>query len=265
MKANNRFIVTTLLGAACIVTLLSRPGDAGARDERGRDEDARHQETSSDGWSGWDDWSGWDGWGNTDWTRLETQHESISSAEEAGREAGRQKRRDEIEKTEQEDLKEHEAYFDQILETSLAALKEPSGIYYRKPGFTSAEAPAAGAAVIEVGGRRYLYDRGIFWLQQGSQYTVVTAPVGAVIDKLPVGVTRVASGQGAAWYLFGTFFGQKGGAFEVIRPSAGTQVFYLPDGYTQEKANGVDVYRFGDTLFRPVIIQGILAYQVVEG
>jgi len=258
MKTSQRIIIATLLGAACVGTLLSRPADTLAGDERA----ARRPVPSSSNFSGFSDWGGW---GDTNWTHLQIQRENITSAEEAGREVGRQKRRDEIEKIGQDNLKEHEAYFDEILETSQAALKAPSGIYYRKPGFRSAEAPASGSTVIELGGNRYFYDQGIFWLQQGTQYTVVTAPVGAIVDKLPVGVTRVTSQQGAGWYLFGTFFGQRGSAFEVIKPPAGTQVFYLPDGYSQEKANGVDVYRFGDTLFRPVIIQGILAFQVVEG
>jgi len=263
MRMTTGMSIATLLGAACIVALLTQPGNAATRGE-----------TSRQGFSGgdFDDFGspdsfgafdGWGGWNDSDWTLLEMQDQSISSAEESAREAGRQKRRDELQVIEQKDLKEHEAYFDDILETSQAALKAPRGIYYRKPGFTSAEAPPGGSTSIEVSGSTYLYDQGIFWLQQGPQYTVVTAPIGAVVAKLPLGVTRVTSRQAAAWYLFGTFFAQKGNAFEVIKPSAGTQVFYLPDGYSQEKANGVDVYRFGDTLYRPVIVQGILAYQVV--
>jgi hypothetical protein len=93
---------------------------------------------------------------------------------------------------------------------------------------------------------------------------VVTAPVGAVVDRLPRGVPRIPARPGPVWYFFGTFFGEKGVAYEVIKPPAGTTVFYLPDGYAQEKVKGVDLYRFGDILFKPVFIQGVLAYQVVE-
>jgi hypothetical protein len=56
----------------------------------------------------------------------------------------------------------------------------------------------------------------------------------------------------------------RGSAYEVIKPAAGLTVFYLPNGYSQEKVKGVELYRFGDILFKPVFIQGILAYQVVE-
>ena len=91
---------------------------------------------------------------------------------------------------------------------------------------------------VEVGGLTYLYDQGIFWLQQGSSYIVVTAPVGAVVDRLPQGVTRIQSRPGPVWYFFGTFFGEKDGAYEVIKPPAGLTVFYLPDGYTPGEREG---------------------------
>ena len=51
---------------------------------------------------------------------------------------------------------------------------------------------------------------------------------------------------------------------DSIGLSAPHTVFYLPDGYSQEKVKGVGLYRFGDILFKPVFIQGVLAYQVVE-
>jgi hypothetical protein len=132
------------------------------------------------------------------------------------------------------------------------------------PGFSRTEVPGSGAKVVEVGGLVYHYDQGIFWLQQGSLHIVAIAPVGAVVDRLPQGVTRIPAKSGNVWYFFGTFFGEKGDGYEVIKPPTGTTVFYLPDGYTQEKVKGIDLYRFGDTLFKPVFIQGVLAYQVAE-
>lgn len=206
----------------------------------------------------------WDEWDDYNRTILQLQRESLSSQEEQAREAGRVLRRDQIEKKQELSSAEHEAYFDAILEDSQAALKAPQGVYYRKPGYSAAEDPGGDARTVEVGGLTYRYDRGLFWLRQVSNYTVVTAPVGATVDTLPQGVTRIVSGAGPVWYFFGSFFGQKGSAYEVIKPAAGLQVFYLPDGYSQEKVKGVERYRFGDVLFKPVFIQGILAYQVVE-
>ena len=193
------------------------------------------------------------------------QRESISSQEEQAREAGRAVRRDELERSREKALAEREAYFQAILETSQASLRAPRGVYYRKPGYTSAEPPPATATTVEVGGVTYIHDRGIFWLQQGTDYLVVTAPVGAVVAALPLGAARVPTGSGAYWYFFGTFFAGRDGAYAVVKPPEGLTVYYLPDGYTQEKAGAADVFRFGETLFQPVFVQGVLAFQVIAG
>jgi hypothetical protein len=206
-----------------------------------------------------DDWSEWDDY---NWTILQMQRESITSQEEQAREAERVRRRAEIEERQEQSSAEHAAYYDAILQDSQAALRAPAGVYYRKPGFSRAEGPGGEAKAVEIGGVPYLYDQGIFWMQQGSIHIVVTAPVGAIVDRLPRGATRIPAKTGPVWYFFGTFFGEKGGAYEVIKPPAGTTVFYLPDGYTQERVREADLYRFGDILFRPIFIQGVLAFQV---
>ena len=211
-----------------------------------------------------DEQDDWDEWDDYNWTILQMQRESISSQEEQAREAERVRRRAEIEEGQEKTSAEHEAYYDAILQDSQAALRAPAGVYYRKPGFSRAEGPGSEARVAEVGGIPYLYDQGLFWMQQGSLYIVVTAPFGVVVDRLPKGATRIPAKTGTVWYFFGTFFGEKGGAYEVNKPPAGTTVFYLPDGYTQEKVKGTDLYRFGDVLFRPIFIQGVLAFQVAE-
>jgi len=209
-----------------------------------------------------DDWD--DDWSDYNQTIIQMQRESLSSQEEQAREAGRVMRREEIEKQQDKSSAEHEAYFDAILEDNQAALRAPLGVYYRKPGYSSADGPGSAARTVEVGDLTYLYDLGVFWFQQGPSFIVVTAPVGAAVDRLPQGVTRLASKPRLVWYYFGTFFGEKGGAYEVLKPPAGLTVFYLPDGYGQEMVKGVARYRFGDIFFKPVFIQGLLAYQVVE-
>jgi hypothetical protein len=224
-------------------------------------EHANRNDNWDDDWG--DDWE--DGWEDYNRTLLQMQRESISSQEEQAREAGRAVRRDEVEKSREKAAAEREAYFDAVIEASQASLRAPRGVYYRKPGYSSAEPPAGGAPVVEVGGTPYVYDQGIFWLQQGSDYLVVTAPVGAVVGALPPGAVRVLSEGDPHWYFFGAFYAERAGAYAVVRPPAGLTVFYLPDGYTREKAGSADVYRFGDTLFKPVFIQGVLAYQVVGG
>lgn len=260
-----RLLRHCLLAVACagLVFSLTQPASAGEGDRRPgffRSIDHRPGPPRDDFWdNGWE--SGWDDYNRT---LLQLQRESLSSQEEQAREAGRERRRDEIERNQEQSAAEHEAYFGAILEDSQAALKAPRGVYYRKPGYSAAEGPGSDARTVEVGGFTYLYDQGIFWLQHGANYTVVTAPVGATMGSLPKGVTRVVSGTVPVWYFFGSFFGEKDGAYAVIKPPAGLTVFYLPDGYKQEKVNGVALYRFGDVLFKPVFIQGILAYQVVD-
>jgi len=256
-----RYTLLAIVGTGFVGLMVLFPQAAIARNEqrppfRDRDNERRRGTPHDNDWdSGWDDYN---------WMLLQLQRESLSSEEEQAREAGRVRRRDEIEKNQEKSAAEHEAYFDAILEDSQAALKAPQGVFYRKPGYSAAEDPGSTASTVEVGGFSYRYDQGIFWLQQGSSYTVVTAPVGAEVDKLPRGVTRIASAKGPIWYFFGSFFGEKGSAYEVVKPPAGLTVFYLPDGYRQEKVKGVDLYRFGDVLFKPVFIQGILAYQVIN-
>ena len=210
-----------------------------------------------------DDWG--DAWEDYNRTILQMQRESISSQEEQAREVGRQQRREEIEQDREKTAAEREAYFDAILEASQASLRAPRGVYYRKPGYSSSDPPGPAATTVEIGGVSYLYDQGIFWLQQGSDYLVVTAPVGAVVGSLPRGAVRVPAAGTTLWYFFGTFLAEKDGGLTVVKPPAGVLVLYLPDGYLREKLRDAEVYRFGETLYKPLFVQGVLTYQVVTG
>jgi hypothetical protein len=206
-----------------------------------------------------------DGFGGLDdygWTLQQMQRESIASQEEQVREAGRAVRREELEKSREQQSAESRAYYESLLEASRAALRAPQGAYYRKPGSTSAEAPA-NAQPVEAGGAGYLYDQGIFWLLPGPPFIVVVPPYGAVVDALPAGAYRVAARPPARHYFFGAFFEEKAGKYEVVKPAAGTMVSYLPDGYQIEQTAGATLFRYGQTLFKPVFVQGVLVYQVV--
>lgn len=215
--------------------------------------------------SNWDDDFG-DAWEDYNRTILQMQRESLSSQEEATREAAREKRREEIERDRDKAATEREEYFDAVLAASQASLRAPRGAYYRKPGYASADPPApAASTAVEVGGMPYIYDQGIFWLLQGTDYVVVTAPAGATVAALPRAAVRVPAKDATLWYYFGTFFAGNGSAYTVVRPPPGISVYYLPDGYTLEKQGETDVYRFGETLFKPVFVQGLLIYQVVAG
>jgi hypothetical protein len=74
----------------------------------------------------------------------------------------------------------------------------------------------------------------------------------------------VVSKGAPRYYYFGVFFQEKAGKYLVTKPPAGTLVSYLPDGYRTEQAGGKTLYTFGSTHFRPVFVQGVLVYEVVE-
>jgi hypothetical protein len=210
----------------------------------------------------WDDW-GYDSYGGYGGGWYDAQ-ESRESAEEATREAGRQIRREEVEKKKEANAAEHAAYTDAIIEASKASVQAPRGVYYRKPGFVSGEAPGSGAQVIEEAGIKVFYEQGIFWAKQGTQYVVIAAPYGVVVDTLPAATTRVANRQGEEYgYFFGTFFQRKDKKFVVVKPPVGLNVTYLPDGYETKGTKDATLYAVGNTTFKPVFVLGTLVYQVV--
>ncbi len=208
-----------------------------------------------------DDWGRWDDFNRT---LLQMHRESISSQEEQSREAGRQIRREEVRQERMAASEEHEAYLDALLEASRASLRAPAGAYYRKPGWLSAEPPGPESQRVSAGGVSYIYDRGVFWLPQGAQYIVVTAPPGALVAEPPPAAYPVTAGETELLYSFGTFYRKVDTGYEVVKPAAGTLVSYVPDGYTVEQAGDATVFRYGEILLKPVFVQGILLYTVVE-
>jgi hypothetical protein len=211
----------------------------------------------------WDDWGGGydSGYGGYGWADAQDDRES---SEEAAREAGREKRREEVEQKKAAASAEHAAYTDAIIEASKASVQAPRGVYYRKPGFTSGEAPGSGAQVIEEAGVKLFYEQGIFWVKQGTQYVVIAGPPGVVVDTLPAATTKVATKTAGEYgYFFGTFFQRKGKQFVVVVPPAGLNVTYLPDGYETKGSAEAPMYAVGKINFKPVFVFGVLVYQVV--
>jgi len=209
-------------------------------------------------------WSDWGYSGSSyggDWY---DDSEDREYAEESAREAGRAKRRDEVEAKLQQQSAEHAEYTDAVIEASKASVQAPRGVYYRKPGFISGEAPGAGAQVIEEAGVKVFYEQGLFWVKQGTQYVVIAAPYGVVVDTIPAATTRVANKAGEEYgYFFGTFFQRKGEKFVIVKPPVGLNVTYLPDGYETKSAENSTLYVFGNVTFKPVFVLGVLVYQVV--
>jgi hypothetical protein len=213
----------------------------------------------------WDDWGTSSGWGGSYYYYDSYDaSEAREDAQEAAREAGREKRREEVEQKKAADSAAHDAYFNEILDASQAAVGAPRGVYYRKPGYVSNDPPGTSAQVLKGEAGTAYYDQGIFWVKQGNQYVVVTAPYGVVVDTIPSATTRVATKEGEYGYFFGTFFQRKDSKFVIAKPPAGLKVTYLPDGYEQVGTKEAPAYKFGNITFKPVMAMGTLVYQVVQ-
>lgn len=211
---------------------------------------------------GWD--SGWDsGYDDYNWSQERMQDAAISSAEEMAREAGRAVRRDEIAKEQEAKSAETQAYYDEVRAASKASLNAPKDAYYRKPGWTSSDAPPPSSPVVTAGQVSLFYDNGIYWLDRAGTYVVVIPPAGIVVDKLPPGVRAQRTKDGMLYYFFGVFYRGKDGKFQTVKPPAGVYVGYLPDGYTQEAAGDATTFKYGDASYKQVFLQGVLVYQVI--
>jgi len=84
------------------------------------------------------------------------------------------------------------------------------------------------------------------------------APVGAAVEAPPLDCTIVFGPDPAdPGYCFfqGAFFLYDEGSdsYLVAEPPMGTQVPYLPEGYTQETVNDVDYYKLGTIYYRPYL------------
>jgi len=212
----------------------------------------------------WDDYYGGYGGSGGGYDYFDAQ-DAREDAQESAREAGREKQREEVEQKKAKNSAEHAEYTQSIIDSSKASVQAPRGVYYRKPGFVSGEAPGSGAQVIEEAGIKVFYEQGLFWAKQGTQYVVIAAPYGVVVDTLPAATTRVANRQGEEYgYFFGTFFKRQDKKFVVVKPPVGLNVTYLPDGYITEEVNGGASYKVGSITFKPVFVLGILVYQVVQ-
>jgi len=209
--------------------------------------------------------SGW-GYYDSDWGWDDGEDQAW--AEESAREAGREKRREEVEQKKAADSAYREEYVAEIMSASKASLNAPKDVFYRKPGWKSNDAPPPTAQTVTAdvkGGQiAIIYDQGIFWLPRGSEYVVVVPPLGVVVDKLPPGVRgQPTKDQGVIYYFFGTFFKAKGDKYEVIKPPTGTFVGYLPDGYVQEGEEADPTFKFGPISYKQVFVAGQIAYQVI--
>jgi hypothetical protein len=120
--------------------------------------------------------------------------------------------------------------------------------------------PPAGTVTVPAGGTNYQYYGGAFYqpAPSGQGYVTAPAPIGAEVEAPPLDCTIVFGPNPAdPGYCFfqGAFFlyDEKSDSYLVAEPPRGTQVPYLPDGYTEETVNGVEYYKLGAIYYRPYL------------
>ncbi|HTE28417.1 DUF6515 family protein [Flavitalea sp.] len=125
------------------------------------------------------------------------------------------------------------------------------GPLWRPWGFFSPRIPAS-AIVINFQNRNYRYDQGIWYNPTNGGYTVVQAPIGALISFLPAGTQTLFNNNVPIYYYGGTYYQQSGPGYVVIAPPAGTIVQNLPPG-GQEVTIGGQVYvNVNGVFYQPV-------------
>jgi len=129
--------------------------------------------------------------------------------------------------------------------------------------------PPPGTVAVPYGGTNYQYYGGAFYEPApapaggtaGSgevSYVTVPAPVGATVDAPPLDCAIVFGPDPedpGYCYFGGAFFlyDEQTDKYVVAEPPVGTEVPYLPEGYTEETIGGVEYYKLGPTYYREYI------------
>jgi hypothetical protein len=113
----------------------------------------------------------------------------------------------------------------------------------------------------------YYYDQGVFYLKEKNGYTVIAAPVGALIKTLPSGYETVVVDEESGvknYYWGGTFYEKVSNGYKVVPPTSGTIVEHISDGGEEVKIGDVTYVKLGETYFQPVQLNGKNVYEVVN-
>lgn len=125
----------------------------------------------------------------------------------------------------------------------------------------------AGHRTVVVRGSSYYYHDGVFYGRGPSGYTVVVAPVGAVVARPPRGHTTVyVDGEPHySWYYYnGAYYVVTKDGYVVVEPPVGATVTYLPEGSTTVYINGARHYAYGGVHYRPYSYGGRVVYRVAQ-
>jgi hypothetical protein len=111
----------------------------------------------------------------------------------------------------------------------------------------------------------YYYDQGVFYLKEDGGYTVVSAPLGALIKSLPSGYETVTLEDNTKNYYYGgTFYEKSGSSYKVVAPLAGSVVEHVSEGGEEVKMGDVTYIKLGETYFQPIQQDGKNMYEVAD-
>lgn len=128
-----------------------------------------------------------------------------------------------------------------------------------------ATALAATAIIITINSQRYHYDQGVYYAPapSGGGYSVVPAPIGAVVTSLPSGYSLIPVGGSNYYYYGGAFYIGNGSSYTVVAPPAGAVVTQLPAGAQETTLDGRKYVVYNGTYYQPFSNNGNNAYEVV--
>jgi hypothetical protein len=113
----------------------------------------------------------------------------------------------------------------------------------------------------------YYYDQGVFYLKEKGGYTVVAAPVGALIKTLPSGYETVVIDETSGvknYYWGGTFYEKVSNGYKVVPPTSGAVVEHISDGGEEVKLGDITYVKLGETYYQPIQLNGKNVYEVVD-
>jgi hypothetical protein len=112
--------------------------------------------------------------------------------------------------------------------------------------------------------QQYYYDQGVYYEPYQGGYSVVPAPIGAMVSSLPPGYETTMVGNDSYYYYGGAFYIDTGNGYQVVQAPFGAVVTQIPDGAQQQTINGQDYLVFNNTYYQPISQDGQDAYEVVQ-
>ena len=137
------------------------------------------------------------------------------------------------------------------------------GHNWHPPGYFAASL-ATDAFLLSIANRQYYYDEGVYYQPSEGGYSVVPAPIGAMVSSLPPGYETTMVGNDYYYYYGGAFYINTGNAYQVVQAPYGAVVTQIPDGAIQQDINGQTYIVYNNTYYQPVSQNGTDAYEVVQ-